>query len=384
MNERWAITGMGMVTSVGWNVDDCFDAFCAGRSGHGPLQAFEKSRFHAQHAYEIADRDNGCDRKGRVTSWLCQAISEAVGAAGLEAGVDIPVLTGTGLRELRSLELWRDGAASFHAGELHFGGALRKAIPGAGPVMTCSNACAASNFALGLGADLISLGEADAVIVAGCDSITASMFGLLDRVNPMHPERVQPFDRNRRGVLMGEGAAAVVIESSERARKRGAPVQAWLRGVGMSCDAYHSTAPARDGITRAMRDAHQRSGVTPEEIDLLMVHGTGTLLNDATEALAVRDVFGVRVGNMWITAIKSMTGHTSGASGLVGVITAAECMKRAAIPPTIGLSELSDEAQGFRFVTGAAAAASPTIAQVNAFGFGGVNAVAVLESASYA
>lgn len=384
MSERFAITGTGMMTSVGSDPKGCFEAFCSGVSGNRRLQAFDAQKFHAQHAYEIADREGG-ERPGRASEWLCHAITQALDEAALDCAPDeVVMLVGTGLRELRSFELWWMGRAAMTAEDLHFATVVRQRTGLTGPVWTFSNACAASNFALGLGADLLTLQEARAVVVAGCDSITESMFGLLDRVNPLHPERVQPFDRDRRGVLMGEGAAALVLEPAEAASTRGARVRAWLRGVGMSCDAHHVTAPHRDGIVRAINDAHCRSAVTPEEIDLLMVHGTGTLLNDSTEARAVGDVFGAHVRQMAVTGIKSMTGHTSGASGLVGVLTAIECMQSGRIPPTVGLNSPIDEAADFRFIVGAAERARPHLAQVNAFGFGGVNAVVVLEDATLA
>jgi 3-oxoacyl-[acyl-carrier-protein] synthase II len=247
--------------------------------------------------------------------------------------------------------------------------------------MTLCNACAASLCALGLAEDLLYSGDAGAAIVAGCDSITASMLGLVDRTTLTPPERVAPFDRKRRGLLMGEGAAAVVLETPSHALDRQAAPYALLRGVGMSCDAHHETAPTREGVVRAMTDSHCRSAVVPADVDLLLVHGTGTALNDSTEALAIADVFGPSVGRVPITALKSLIGHTSGASGLVAVVTAVECLRQGRIPPTIGFDEPADEARQFDIVTGAARDADLHIAQVNAFGFGGVNAVAVLGKA---
>lgn len=380
---RWAITGTGMVTSLGANKQACFAAFCAGASGNKPLQAFNHEHFHARHAYEILDREpQRPDVKGRSTRWLCAAINEAIAAAELERSRQrVAIVIGTGLRELRSLELaWADGQP-FHIQELHFGGAVQRATEMDCLPLTFSNACSASNFALGLAADLLALGEADVAIAAGCDTITESMFGLLDRVNPMHPERVQPLDQHRRGVLMGEGASAVVLETLEHARRRGTPPYAWLRGVGMGCDAFHETAPDQEGLLHAMQDAHQRANVGRADIDLLLVHGTGTIRNDETEMLALNRLFGEHGRNIMITGLKSMTGHTSGASGLVGVVTAIESLRQGRIPPTIGLTSLMPEAHHFDVVVGDTRTAWPRIAQVNAFGFGGVNAVAILERA---
>ena len=377
--DNW-ITGMGMVASVGTTLDECFNAFCRGESGNKPLQAFPEERFNVKKAYEIDDRPATGDEKGRATRWLTMAIGQAIASAGIRRGEGrIAVLVGTGLRELRSLELWWVDGKPMHLGEMHFGAAVRKQLDMRIPVMTVSNACAASNFMLGLADDLICLGEYDAVVVGGVDSITESMFGLLDRVNPLHPDRVQPFDQNRRGVLMGEGAAALVLESPEYARKRSRGPKALLKAVGMSCDAFHETQPAMEGIQRAMSDAYGRAKVAPEDIGLMMVHGTGTAANDMTEAKAIVSLMGKDGSGVMISGLKSMTGHTSGASGLVGVVTAVKSMERELVPPTLGFSVPLAEAPELDIVNGTARKAIINLAQVNAFGFGGVNAVAILE-----
>jgi 3-oxoacyl-[acyl-carrier-protein] synthase II len=349
-------------------------------SGNKPLQCFEQHRFRFTRAYEIADRTpDQPDVKGRATEWLRRCVIAAMDEAKfVPRGERVALLVGTGLRELRGLELWWTNQMPFHVSELHFGGALQRDITGLGPVFTFSNACAASNFALGLGADLIELQEADVVIVAGCDSITESMYGALDRVTATPPEQVRPFNQDRKGVLLGEGAAAVVLEPLDRAIARGATPLALLRGVGMSCDAHHETAPALNGIAGAMEDAHQRAGVAPEDIHLLMAHGTGTPLNDSVEALAIKQVFGTAAPQVPISGLKSMTGHTSGSSGLMGVVVGIEAMQQRRIPPTLGLSQPIPEAEGLDIVD-ATREARVDIVQVNAFGFGGVNAVVVLE-----
>lgn len=379
-----AITGVDLMTSVGAGVDRCFAALCDGVSGSKALQSFHANRFRIAHCYEIADRHPADhDVPCRATAWLTRCVVEVIKQTELDPiRQRVALLVGTGLRELRSLELWWASHAAFHVADLHFGGALHREVGQLGPVMTVSNACSASSFALGLGADLLELGEADAVIVAGCDSITESMLGMLDRVSPVPPERVQPFDCSRKGVLLGEGAAAVVLEPAEGARARGRPALAYLRGVGMSCDAFHETAPSEQGIADSICDAHRRARVTPDDIDLIMAHGTGTALNDPVEALAIKRVFGGAAKRVLMTGLKSMLGHTSGASGLMSLIVAIEAMRHGRVPPTIGLTESIDEAQELDIVVGEARIAPLRIAQVNAFGFGGVNAVAIVERAA--
>lgn len=375
------VSGADLVTSVGAGVSACFEALCAGRSGNRPLQSFARERFRIARCYEIPDRAaDGGDTPGRASAWLRRCVAGALEQAGPGAAeARVALLVGTGLRELRGLELWWDRGLPFEPGDLHFAGALRDVLPDAPPALTLSNACSASSFVLGLGADLLELGQADAVVVAGCDSITESMLGMLDRVSVVPPEHVEPFERARRGVLLGEGAAAVVLESAERCRARGARPLALLRGVGMSCDAHHETAPWLEGIVASMADAHRRAGVTPDEIDLVLAHGTGTALSDPVEAAALRQVFGAAVERVRVTALKSMLGHTSGASGLMSVIVAIEALRQGRVPPTLGLRDPIEEAAGLDIVTGDARRATLRLAQVNAFGFGGVNAVVVLE-----
>lgn len=372
------ITGTGAVASVGRGVDDLFTSLCAGRTGLAELRGFDRTRFRATRAYEIDDRPGGVDVPGRATRWLLEVVGEAARQAGLGDRLDeIPVLVGTGLRELRSVELWRRRGTRLTADRLHFGPALRERF-GAVATYTISNACSASLYALALGADLLEQEAADTVVVAGVDVLTESMVGLLDRVHVVPPDRLRPFDRDRTGVLLGDGAAAVVLRRPAGAAPAG--VRGTLRAVGVSCDASHVTAPDPPGLTAAMRQAHRLAGVKPEQVDLVLMHGTGTRLNDRAEATALATVFGEHAGAPLVTAIKSMTGHTSGASGLVGVVVAVESIRRGVVPPTVGLDHPAAESARFRFPRGAAAPWQGSVAQVNAFGFGGVNAVAIVEA----
>jgi 3-oxoacyl-[acyl-carrier-protein] synthase II len=378
----WLITGMGALTSTGRNDREVFEALCAGTSGLAPLRGFDPTRYRATHAYEIDDRPApGVDEPLRATRWLLDAVGAALRDAGLDERLDeIPVVIGTTLRELRSVELsWRDGTA-FDARDLHFGTALRRRF-GATQTHTVANACAASLYALALGVELLESGTADTVVVAGTDTITESTYGLLDRCYPEAPDAIRPFDRDRRGMLQGEGAAAVVLRRAADGPGAGR-VRARLSGVAVNCDAYHPSAPDAKSIAQVIREAHRRAGVELEDIDLVMLHGTGTPLNDEAEAEAIRDVFGGVVGVPWMTAIKSMLGHTAGASGLHSLVTAVHAMDAGRIPPTRYLDDPIDEVADFRLVRGSAQAADLAVAQVDSFGFGGLNAVAVVERVS--
>lgn len=373
----WDIVGMGAVASIGATPGEIFDSLCAGREGLAGLRAFDKANYRAKRAYEIDDRARpGVDEPGRATRWLKAAVRQALADAGHPGDLgDVPVLVGTTLQEQRSAELWWRRGAPLGTADLHFGTALRETF-GAVRTYTFANACAAALYALAMATDLIEAGEADTVVVAGTDAIGESAFGTLDRVQNDVPDALRPFDRSHKGMLMGEGAVAVVVR---RAAAPGQRAHARLRAVGVNCDAHHPTAPDPAGITRVLRDAYRRAGVRPEDVDLVMLHGSGTPKNDTTEAGVLSEIFEPGAGPL-MTAIKSMTGHTLGGSGLLSLVMAALAARRGTVPPVLGLTDPVPEAAGLRLVRHEAAAAEIGIAQVDAFGFGGINAAAILEA----
>ncbi|MBC2903699.1 beta-ketoacyl synthase N-terminal-like domain-containing protein [Streptomyces cupreus] len=372
-----AITGMGVVCCLGDTVSGTFAALCSGRSGVAPLRAFRPELYRARHAYEIDDRPGRRDETLRATRWLVRAVRAAIADDGLLDDLgSVPVLVGTTLRELRSVELWWRDGHPFAPRDLHFGTALRDEFAATDTHTVC-NACAASLYTLGLGADLITLGAAPAVVVAGVDAITESSYGLLDRANDRPPSALRPFERTRSGMLMGEGAAAAVLRRADAAPPN--RVRAVVRAVALACDAQHPTAPDPKGIAAAIREGHRRASVAAEDVDLVMLHGSGTPLGDEAEAMGLTDVLGPSVRGPYMTAVKSMTGHTAGSSGLLSLIVAVESLRHGRVPPVVGLAEPIEAAREFRLVRGTAAAARLRLAQVNAFGFGGLNAVALVE-----
>ncbi|MFD5586704.1 beta-ketoacyl synthase N-terminal-like domain-containing protein [Streptomyces sp. NPDC127063] len=377
----WDITGMAAIANIGASPEEIFAALCAGQESRRPLKAFAPDKYRASYAYEIDDRpEGGGDIPRRATRWLTTVVRQAVTDAGLDEDLSqIPVLVGTTMREQRSLELWWRENADVALEDLHFGTALKAAF-GASTTYTFANACSATLYALGLATDMIELGMADTVAVVGTDAATESGFGTLDRVQNDIPDALRPFDTTHKGMLMGEGAAAVVVQ---RAGTGNGPVHARVRGVGMNCDAYHATAPDPDGITRAVQDAYRRAGVQAQDIDLVMLHGSGTPLNDVTESSVLRRIFDGAGPGPLMTAIKAMTGHTLGGSGLLSLLMAVLAMKEGTVPSVLGLTDPIPEAAGLGLVQGSPAAVDPPIAlaQVDAFGFGGINAVAIVEAA---
>ncbi|MFC8077462.1 beta-ketoacyl-[acyl-carrier-protein] synthase family protein [Streptomyces sp. NPDC057307] len=376
----WDITGSGAIANIGRTPGQIFDALCAGRETRSPLKAFDSDKYRTRHAYEIDDRATaGRDEPLRATKWLIHAVRQALADAGLSDDLSrTPVLVGTTLREQRSAELWWTEGAPLRPTDLHFGGALRDAF-GAVTTYTFANACSASLYALGLATDMIESGTADTVVVAGTDSLTESAFGMLDRVQNESPQVLRPFDVSHKGMLMGEGAVAVVLR---RAGTHDGRTLARLTAVSMNCDARHATAPDADGIRAAVLDAHRRAGVSGEDIDLVMLHGSGTPRNDETEAAVLAEVFAGTGRGPLMTAVKSMTGHTLGGSGLLSLVVAVQVMRRRTVPPVLGLAEPIEEAAGLGLVRGGATEADITTAQINAFGLGGINAVALVEAAA--
>ncbi|MFG2718607.1 beta-ketoacyl synthase N-terminal-like domain-containing protein [Streptomyces sp. NPDC048416] len=367
-----------MITCLG-DLDATHQALLEGRSGVAPLRLGDPDKLGVAHGYQIADGP-GTDGSGPrlAAGWLADCVSEALRAARVDpARRRVAVVVGTGLRELRGVEQWHGDGAQLRLHQLHFTAAVRAVVPEVTEVHTIANACAASGYALALGADILELGEADVVVAAGCDTMTESMLTVIGKVTDGTSDMVRPFDAERPGVLLGEGAAAVVLERPEDVTD-GRPALGTLRGVGLTCDAYHETAPDRAGIIDAMHQAHERAGVKPEDIGLVVAHGTSTGLNDPTETAALLDVFGGE--GPPVTAIKGAIGHTSGGAALMSVLIALASMRTGTVPAVVGLRSPMAEAAELGLVHGAPLTAGPRLAQINAFGFGGVNAVTIVEA----
>ncbi|MFJ9540012.1 beta-ketoacyl synthase N-terminal-like domain-containing protein [Streptomyces sp. NPDC101225] len=379
-----AITGSAMISCLG-DLDATFEALLEGRSGVGPLRCGDPDRLNVRNAYPITEGDGADAGTPRLAAgWLARTVAAALADAGVDpARRRVAVVVGTGLRELRAVEQWHADGAGLRLAQLHFAAAVRSVAPEVTEVHTLANACAASGYALALAADLLELGEADAVVAAGCDTMTESMLAMIGRVGTATADMVRPFDADRDGVLLGEGAVAVVLERQDELPDGRRP-SALLRGVGLGCDAHHETAPDRAGIVATIRDAHARAGVKPDEIGLVVAHGTSTALNDPTEAAALQEAFGreatEEAGGPLVTAVKGAVGHTSGGAALMSLLVAVAALDAGLVPPVTGLRTPVAEAATLGLVRGKPAPTDARLAQVNAFGFGGVNAVMIVEA----
>jgi 3-oxoacyl-[acyl-carrier-protein] synthase II len=370
------ITGSAIRTCLG-DGESTFAALLQGKSGISPLSYFHPEKLNVNAGYQIVEAEE--EQWFRAGRWLADCVREALAQAKVDpARMRVAAIVGTGLRELRAVERWALNEGPLPIERMHFSSAIREVSPHIQDVITLSNACSASGHALALAQDLIELGEADAVIAAGVDAMTASMLAMIGRFVEAPTECVRPFDTARTGTLLGEGAAALIVmpeSSSDHPLAR-------VLSTGLSCDAHHETAPEGDGARRAMQDALARAQRGPGQVDLVLAHGTGTLLNEPAEAQFIRDTLCAHGPGPWITAVKGALGHTSGASALMSVDVALRSMKAGLVPPVVGLKDLLAEGQGLRFVMERPAQARLRLAAINAFGFGGVNSISLVEAAA--
>jgi 3-oxoacyl-[acyl-carrier-protein] synthase II len=247
-----------------------------------------------------------------------------------------------------------------------------------GPIFMFTTACAAGNYAICYGYDLIRLNRADIIFAGASDPFSRIEYTGFNQLSAVAPEKCQPFDKNRKGMMVAEGAGVIILESLENALKRNAPIYAEILGYGLSCDAQHMTQPSVEGVSQCMVKAIRESGIKIEEVDYICAHGTGTPANDRTECAAIKRVFGERHGEIPVSSIKSMLGHTMGAASALETITCALIIKNDLIPPTINF-ETADPECDIDCVPNRARKHIVNIALNNSYAFGGNNASLVLK-----
>ena len=421
--EVW-ITGMGMVTALGADLNTSWSRALAGKSGIRAISSFEADEMPVAGAGEVEDSeleslrerlpgDLAAERERRVLFAL-DAARSALADAGLAPGESDParsgVVMGAGLStyRLEDFAAWIPPGGGFEAAR--FAAELEKTHPGgyfqnpperatsliskwaefSGPSATLTSACAAAGQAIGLGMRMIRRGEADLVLCGGADSminpVGMAIFLLLGAASTAAVESAalcRPFDRRRSGFVVGEGAGMLVLESADRAARRGARVHARLLGYGSSMDAYRVTAPdpAGRGAVRSMRGALRDAGMAPEEIAYVNAHGTGTRLNDPAETRAIKEVFGESGARLAVSSTKPMIGHLIAACGAPELIFTALSVARDEVHPTLNL-ENPDPGCDLDYVPGEARKMAVPAAISNSFGFGGQNATLVVGKAA--
>jgi 3-oxoacyl-[acyl-carrier-protein] synthase II len=396
---RVFITGIGVVSSIGLGKEAFFAALQAGQSGISPVEAFDTSSLGRTFAGEVKgfrpqDHLTSAEvrRTGRCAQMALAATRMAVSDARLEPedmrGPRTSVVLGTTMGEAGLLEefdhAWiRRGRSGVRPAQLpKYGSTLlpihvARAVGAEGAVMTLPAACAAGNYAIGLAADLLRANKADVVITGAAEMLQELQYAGFVRLAAMATSRCQPFDLNRQGLILGEGAGVLVLESEKNAVRRGARLLAEVGGHGMTCDAYHITRPHPDaaGSVGAMRQAIERSGLTPNDIDFVNAHGTGTRHNDSAESKVMGDVFGERA--VPISSMKSMLGHCMGAASALEAIGCVMTLETGIYPPTIGYETPDPECQ-VAVVANTARHGKADIVLNNSLAFGGYNSVTCL------
>ena len=398
------MTGIGLVSSVGIGTGANWEALLAGRSGIGRITRFDVSNFSTQIAGEVRGFDplqfiekKDVKKMDVFIQYAIAASQFAMDDSGLTitpANADrVGVFIASGIGGFSTIE--REHRALLEGGPRRISpffipsaiinlasGQVSIRFGAKGPNSATCTACSASAHAIGDAFEIIRRGDADAMIAGGSEAAITPMgvggFGAMRALSTRNdePERAsRPFDRDRDGFIIGEGAGVLILETLESAQARGARIYAELVGYGMSADAYHITAPSEDGdgAVRVMRMALKRAGVPPEAVDYINAHGTSTPHNDRLETLAIKRCFGEHARRLAISSTKSMTGHLLGAAGGLEAGITALAVYHQHLPPTINLDNPDPECD-LDYVPHVARKAQVTYALSNSFGFGGTNA----------
>lgn len=387
-----------MVSSIGTGVAEFAGALRQGRCGVRPITAFDVEGFAHTNACEIPDfvperwitRLNP-DELGRATQLSIASARLGLDDSGLTAGQvrDRSTLIAIGTTYGESGELDRivrqqagsgsaevDGRAAAKASSSRLSVDVARELELTdAEAVTIPTACAAGNYAIGYGFDAVAGGEADLALCGGVDALLRMTFVTFYRLGTIAPRVCQPFDRNRKGILTGEGGAILVLEDLDSALSRGAHIYAEVLGYGLACDARHPVAPDEDSVARCMSQAHANAGIKADQVDYLSAHGTGTRANDVTEAAAIRRVFAGDPPP--VSSLKSMLGHAMGAASALAAAGCALALERGFIPPTVN-HEQTDPEIDLDCVPNVARQADLRIAQNNSLAFAGNDAVLIL------
>lgn len=389
-SKRVAITGMGIVCSIGKSVEEFYQSLKRGHSGIGPITLFDTTKYPSKIGAEIRDycpekyfEKKELKRLSRTDQMGLIAAREAVKDSGIESYLpeEVGVCLGAGAGGMFEAE-------AYHREILLKGKSNRSLllpfIPSfttsriakrfgfSGPKATITTACSSSATSIGYGADLIRKGRAKAMVCGGSDAMSELTFGGFNSLRAMDLSPCKPFDRKRAGMSLGEGAAILILEDYEEALKRGARIYAEFLGYGIGGEAYHITAPEPNGTIEAqvMRQALQEGGISPDRVDHINAHGTGTPLNDKVESLAIKRVFGKEAYGIPLSSIKSMVGHCLGSAGAIEAVASVLSIIYNFIPPTLNHQE-GDEDCDLDYVPNMAREKEVQVVLSNSFAFGG-------------
>ena len=409
MRRRVVVTGMGCISPVGNNVRDTWSAILAGKSGSGMITRFDASTHKTRFAAEVKDFDaaallgqRDARKMDRFTQFAIAATMEALEHSGLkidETNRDrVGILIGTGIGGIGTLldqaEVMRergpDRVSPFLIPMMisdSAAGMLAIRVGARGPNMAIATACASGNNAIGDAVETIRRGSADVMIAGGSEASLVplamagmNVMGALSTRNEDPQAASRPFDKDRDGFLMGEGAGILILEALEHARARGATILGEINGYGTTDDAHHISAPAENGAGAAMsmKLALEDADLNVGDIDYINAHGTSTPLNDKSETAAIKTVFGEQAYNIPVSSTKSMTGHLLGASGAVEAVFSIMAIREEILPPTINYQTLDPECD-LDYVPNQPRKVSPRHVMSNSFGFGGHNATLIFS-----
>ena len=407
--RRVVITGIGAVTPVGIGKDAFWNALIEGKSGVGPITRFDVSEYTTKISGEVSDfvvtdfmEKKEAKRMDRSTQYAVAASKMAIEDAKLDLEAEdrerIGVIIGTGIGGMEAL--YEQYKVLFAKGPSRISPFLVPMMIGnmasgmtsirfglQGPSSCVVTACATGTNSIGDAARAIKYGDADVMVAGGTEApispAALAGFGSMKALSTRNDEpqlASRPFDKDRDGFVMGEGAGVVILESLDHALARGAHIYAELAGYAYNSDAYHITAPAPGGVmaAKAMRQALKDAGIEPSEVDYINAHGTSTGLNDKNETMAIKEVFGDHAYKLAVSSIKSMTGHLLGAAGGVECIAAALSIDQGIIPPTINYTT-PDEGLDLNYVPNVAEKREVRVALSNSLCFGGHNATLALK-----
>ncbi len=408
--RRVVITGLGLISPVGNDVTTGWGNIVAGRSGISRISRFDVENFPIQIAGEVRDFDasqwisaKDARRMDTFIHYGMAAGIQAVRDAGLEtiAGLDperVGVIIGSGIGGLPMIEDTHNAYLAGGARKISpffIPGSIINMVSGnlsilygyKGPSYAIVSACTTATHSIGDAARLIEYGDADVMVAGGAESTVCPLaiggFASAKALSARNDDPAaasRPWDKDRDGFVLGEGAGVLVLEEYEHAKARGARIYAELAGYGMSSDAYHMTAPCEDGdgAMRCMKTALKNARMNPDEVDYLNAHGTSTLLGDVAETVAVKRVFGDHAYKLAVSSTKSMTGHLLGAAGGVEAVFSALAVSEQILPPTINLHE-AGEGCDLDYVPNEARHARVNVALSNSFGFGGTNGTLIFK-----
>ncbi len=409
--RRVVITGIGVVSPVGNNLASFWDSLKAGHSGIGRIGAFDTEKFDCKIAGEVRDYDatpyyktpKDVRRTDRYTQLAVGAAKMSLDDSGLDLeSIDLDragVMIGSGVGGLATMEtqvgqMMNKGPdrtspfmipmmiSNMASGFISMEHGLR------GPNMAIVTACATANHCMGEAWRIIKFGDADIILAGGSEAcivpVGVAGFAAMRALSLRNdePERAsRPFDKDRNGFVMGEGAGVIILEEYEHAKKRGAKIYCELAGYGLTADAYHMSAPnpEGEGAARCMRMAMKHAKVNPEDVDYINAHGTSTPIGDACETKAVKRAFGESAHQVAVSSTKSMTGHLLGAAGAIEMAACVMAMRDSLLPPTINLENADPECD-LDYVPNTAREKEVKVAISNSFGFGGHNSSVVIKA----